>query len=42
MFKASLLHGDGEETVSDGSHYVGLFKNGKKHGKGTYKWADKS
>ena len=24
----------------DGAQYVGEFKDGKKHGKGTYTWAD--
>ncbi len=30
----------GEETFSDNATYKGSYVSGKKHGKGTYTWAD--
>ena len=37
-----MQHGQGEETLTDGSSYEGGYEHGKKNGKGCYKWADGS
>ena len=37
-----MQDGPGKEELEDGSKYDGMFKDGKKNGKGTYKWADNS
>ena len=37
-----MQDGPGKEELEDGSKYDGMFKNGKKWGQGTYKWADES
>lgn len=34
------LEGFGKETWPDGSHYSGYYKNGLKHGRGTFIWID--
>ena len=35
-----MQHGSGVETYSDGNRYEGMYKEGRKHGEGTYYFAD--
>lgn len=37
MWKNDLVHGHGMINLPDGSMYIGDFKDGKKHGFGTYR-----
>lgn len=37
-----LKNGEGEEIFTNGDKYIGMYKEGKPHGKGKYQWADGS
>ena len=36
------MHGQGTYYYANGEKYVGEFRDGKKHGRGAYSWAEKS